>query len=665
MKKSLLPLLLLWLPALLGARGIDHADLFVATAGDHGQNDPSATVPYGMVRVGPDTDPRSHSGYNYEKNTLLGFSVNRYAGVGCNGTGGNLRIRPLTAGETAVLIDKTTEHAVPGYYEATLTNGIRVTLTATRNMAIERFHFGPNREIELEVDPRSSLAKLTGAGWEVLSSTALSGWYQARNVCDRGLYKQYFHLKAGQPFELVRGEKPLLRFSKEETPYVEIRIALSPLSEAAALLESAVQEDVSFEQAQRTAYDTWAAKLGKIEVEGDESDLKMFYSSLYRVFLSPSDVTSSRGLYLDSGGRVRQAEGFTYYSGWSLWDTYRTKFPLLSLLEGELYGQFCRSLAELYRSGKDAWATPHESTPTCRTEHAGIILLDALRKGIGGFDLNTCYEQMKKEAETLSMASPDNFLESAYDLWALAGIAGELGHEEDRRKYARMSEETWEEIWKEKFMRIDDSTFDIMHGDGLYEGTLWQYRWAVPFATETLAEIAGGRKTLAKELEYFFSHDLYNHGNQPDIHAAYLFNRFGRPDLTQKWVTRILAGEMTQRYGTHKQFKTPYRGKIYRPEPRGFIPEMDDDDATMSSWYVFSSMGLFPLVVGEPYYEITAPLFRKITLRLDNGRTFVIENRRTPGSAKPIERLTLNGNRIEEWRIGHADILRGGVLVIE
>ena len=122
---------------------------------------------------------------------------------------------------------------------------------------------------------------------------------------------------------------------------------------------------------------------------------------------------------------------------------------------------------------------------------------------------------------------------------------------------------------------------------------------------------------------------------------------------------------MTQRYGTHKQFKTPYRGKIYRPEPRGFIPEMDDDDATMSSWYVFSSMGLFPLVVGEPYYEITAPLFRKITLRLDNGRTFVIENRRTPGSAKPIERLTLNGNRIEEWRIGHADILRGGVLVIE
>jgi putative alpha-1,2-mannosidase len=245
-------------------------------------------------------------------------------------------------------------------------------------------------------------------------------------------------------------------------------------------------------------------------------------------------------------------------------------------------------------------------------------------------------------------------------LWALANISKELKMKGKYDYYKAKADSTWKPKWIEKFRDIDDRTFDIMHGDGLYEGTLWQYRWAVPFAVEEMAELAGGEEKLADELDYFFSRHLYNHGNQPDIHAALLFNHLERPDLTQKWVTAILTEPMTHPYGTHDKFRTPFIGKTYQPLPRGFIPEMDDDDATMSAWYVWTSMGLYPLVIGEPYYEISRPLFDEITLKLDNGKVFTIWNR----AGEIIRKVLLNGKTIHDFRIYHRDICDGGVLEI-
>jgi len=645
-------------------KGIDYVDVFISTADDFGQNDPGATVPYGMVKVSPDTDPASHGGYNYEKTQLMGISVNRISGTGCSGAGGNLRLRPCTDDNPYIFLHKGTEKAVPGYYTVELSNGIRFELTATNNMAIERYYFGINKKIFLELDHQSSFDKMLKSEFKQLSSMTITGEYHAQNPCKTGRYIQYYQLNSSQPFVFTSGEKPVLEFTKGNSDFVEIRITLSGIDEQTATDELELQSGLTFEAAKTNAFNLWDEKLSKIEIKGSDEDKTMFYTSLYRNFLSPVNVTSHDGMYRDSEGKLQKADGFIYMSSWSLWDTYRTKFPLLSLIDADRYRDVCRSLVELYRSGKYDWSSEHEMTPTVRTEHAVIILLDALRKNIGGFDLKSVYAQLEKEAASLPMKSPDNFMESAYDLWALAQISKELKMPLRYDYYLSKSDSVWRTKWIEKFRDINDETFDIMHGDGMYEGTLWQYRWAAPFAIDEMAKLVGGKEILAGQLDYFFSNNLYNHGNQPDIQAAFMFNHLGRPDLSQKWVKTILTQPMTHCYGTHNKFRVPFVGKAYQPLPRAFIPEMDDDDATMSAWYVWASIGLYPLVIGEPYYEITNPLFEEISLKLDNGKTFVIRNKATGNPGSKIREVRLNGKKITDFRIFHRDICKGGLLEI-
>jgi putative alpha-1,2-mannosidase len=649
---------------LYAQKGIDYVDVFIGTADDFGQNDPAATVPYGMVKVSPDTDPRNHGGYNYENTQLMGFSVNRLNGTGCSGAGGNLRILPRTDNNPYVFLHKGTEKATPGFYTVELSNGIRVELTATNNMAIERYYFGNNRSFSLELNHRSSFSRLLKSEYKQLSSTSLSGECQAMNNCNFGRYIQYYYLNSSQPFTFVAGENLTMKFTKENSDFVEIRIALSGMDEKTAMKELELQSGLTFDEVKATAHKLWDEKLSKIEVKGSDEDKTMFYTSLYRNFLSPVNVTTHENTYRDSEGIVQKADGFTYMGFWSLWDTYRTKFPLMSLVDAVQYKDVCRSLVELYRSGKYRDASEYEMTPSCRTEHSVIILLDALRKNIGGFDLKTVYAQLEKEATELPMQSPDNFMESAYDLWALAQISKDLKMPKKYEYYKAKADSAWRTKWIEKFRDIKDETFDIMHGDGMYEGTLWQYRWAAPFAIDEMAELAGGKEILAGQLDYFFSNNLYNHGNQPDIQAPFMFNHMGRPDLSQKWVNTILTQPMTHCYGTHEKFKVPFVGKAYRPIPRAYIPEMDDDDGTMSAWYVWASIGLYPLVIGEPFYEITNPLFEEISLKLDNGKTFTIRNKATKNPDSKIQKVLLNGKEIKDFRIYHQDICKGGLLEI-
>lgn len=660
MKKNIVIIsFLLFVTFLTAQNAIDYVNLFIATADDYGQNDPSAAVPYGMVKVSPDTDPKGHSGYNYENTLLMGFSVNRIAGVGCRGTGGNLRIRPLvTIDESYVFLNKVTEEASPGYYSVELSNGIRVELTATNNMAIERYYFGENDTILLEFDYRSSFANLIESEFKQLSSHSLIGDYQAKNVCNIGKYAQYYNLTSNIPFRLVPSEKPILEFVKKNDNFIEIRIALSGIDRITAQKELELQAALTFDWVRNNARKQWSNKLNKIQVEGTKDEKTMFYTSLYRTLLSPVSVTSHDGMYRNSKGELKKADGFTYMSSWSLWDTYRTKFPLMSLLDPQHYQDVCRSLVELYRSGKFDWASDYETTPTVRTEHAIIILLDAYRKGIKGFDLKSIIPQIEEEVANLPLKSPDNYLESAYDIWAVANIFKELKLKNKSGYYALKADSIWRIKWIEKFKDINPETFDIMHGDGLYEGTLWQYRWAIPFAINQTAELVGGKKILAEQLEYFFQNNLYSHGNQPDIHAAFIFNHLDRPDLTQKWVTRILTEPMLHRYGTHEKFETPIFEKTYKPIPRGFIYEMDDDDGTMSAWYVWASMGLYPLVIGEPFYEISLPLFQEVSIELDNGKRFTIKRK----TKDTIKKIYFNKREIKDFRLYHKDILKGGIL---
>lgn len=383
---------------------------------------------------------------------------------------------------------------------------------------------------------------------------------------------------------------------------------------------------------------------------------------LYRTMLSPVDVTSENGEYLNTKGEVVAADGFRYYSSWSIWDTFRNKFPMLCLLQRERMGDFCRSLIELYRSGKVAWATMHESTPTVRTEHSAILLLDAYNRGIEGIDFTRCYDSLLVEMERLPMVSPDNYLESAYDLWAMSQISEIVGDTLSANKFFDRAEQTWRGVWSEKFRDINDDTFDIMHGDGLYEGTLWQYRWAVQYAISDMAEMVGGAEKLCEQLDYFFSHDLFNIGNQPDIHAPYLFNELGYPHLTQFWVNRIINTPMKHSYGTHDKFEEPYFDLAFKAEPAAFIPEMDDDDGTMSGWYLCSAMGLYPDVPGRGNYSITTPQFKRVVINLDGGRKFTIECENFSPKNIYIEEIFLNGDKYDSYFIDHKTILNGGEL---
>ncbi len=201
-----------------------------------------------------------------------------------------------------------------------------------------------------------------------------------------------------------------------------------------------------------------------------------------------------------------------------------------------------------------------------------------------------------------------------------------------------------------------------MHGDGLYEGTLWQYRWFVPFDMKGVMEMMGGKEAFTGQLEQFFDNNLYNHGNEPDVHVPFLFNLTDKPWLSQKMVNQILTKEITQNYGTHVKWKVPYMGRIYKADPVGYMPEMDDDVGTMSAWYVLASMGIYPLCVGEPVYTLTAPVFPSVTFQLPGKKSFRILASNLTEENFYIRQAFLNGKELTRSWITHEEIVKGGTL---
>ena len=655
-------LVLLLCTTMAVAQNTKYVNLFIGTSGDNGQVAPGATVPFGMVCVCPDSDPRTHAGYDYAVTKVSGISVNRLSGVGCSGGGGNLRIRPVVPAQE-LHIDKSTEQAVPGYYTTAFTNGIVTELTATNAMAAEIFQFNRNTPTALWVDFASTFEGVATCQYERVSDTCIEGYVKARNVCGRGQYKLYFSLNTDHPFQLQEQQATTaaLRFD-EEVHTVEVRIGLSPLSTALASQECSRWKEMSFSNLKLQALAQWEKQLQNIDVKGGEQDDKIiFYTSLYRTFLSPVDVTSPDGEYLGTDGKKYISKDFRYYSNWSLWDTFRTKFPLLVLTEPVKMRDMATSLIHLYATGKKDWSTGFESTPTVRTEHAVVLLLDTYRKGITNLDFRKGYAGMKEEMERLPMRSPDQKMESAYDLWAMAQIADIIDEKEDAELYKQRSASLFEEIWKKEFMNITPA-FEVMKNNGLYQGTRWQYRWAAPQYIDKMIEWVG-QDSLRSQLSYFFDHHLYNQGNEPDIHVPYLFNRLGAPEETQQLVRNLMTQPMIHKYGGNAEFPTPYYGKAFKNDPVGYSPEMDEDDGTMSAWYVFGAMGFYPLLVGDEYYELTLPLFDKIQLRLSNGKKLTIKVKGRKKKDDLVRNIHFNGKVIDDYRISHLELLKGGHLV--
>ena len=644
------------------AQNTKYVNLFIGTSGDNGQVAPGAAAPFGMVCVCPDNDPRSHAGYDYAVTKVSGISVNRLSGVGCSGGGGNLRIRPVAPSQE-LHTKKSREKATPGYYSTAFTNGIKTELTATNAMAVERYKFPRSLSAALWIDFASTFEDVATCHYKRISETCIEGYVQAKNVCGHGCYKLYFSLNTSQPFQLEEQKETTacLTFGKKVRS-VEVRIGLSALSSELASWECARWEKMDFEDVKSRTADQWEKQLSAIDVKGGKKDDRViFYTSLYRTYLSPADVSSPDGAYLGTDGKVYISEDFRYYSNWSLWDTFRTKFPLLVLTEPAKMRDMATSLIHLYATGKKDWSTGFESTPTVRTEHAVILLLDAYRKGITNLDFRKGYAGMKQEMERLPMRSPDQKMESAYDLWAMAKIAEIIGEKADSEQYRQRSVSLFEETWKKEFMNVTPA-FEVMKNNGLYQGTRWQYRWAAPQYIDKMIEWVG-QDSLRLQLTYFFDHHLYNQGNEPDIHVPYLFNRLGAPEKTQQIVRSLMTEPMIHKYGGNSEFKTPYLGKAFKNAPEGYSPEMDEDDGTMSAWYVFGAMGFYPLLVGDEYYDLTSPLFDRVLLRLTNGNVLTIQTEGRKKKDAPIKSIHFNGKKIADYRISHNELIKGGELI--
>jgi len=644
-----------------------YVDPFICTGSDHGQTDPAAGIPYGMVKLCPDTYPIAHSGYDYDAKEILGFSHNRFSGVGCKGTGGNIRVLPFLNKDNRpekLSYDKKSEQAVPGFYSTILDDNIKVELTATNRVGFHKYTFLNSGKAGITIDLNSSFEKIVSNNHSITKEGIIIGNVSSETVCNEGKYKMYFALKTDAVKPKMNDSDSTLSFSFDVIKNEEVKVwcALSVVDEAHALDRLQEVSSLTFENVKAKAYQSWNDIMNVVSVETDNDALRRnFYTHIYHVSQSPFYVSEDDGKYRGSDGVEYQNKKLNYYHGWSIWDTFRSKMPLLSLIYPDIYKDLMSSIAEMYKQGKPDWATENEPYITVRTEHSVIVLLDAHRKGLLNFSLEEIYEELKEEATRLPFKSPDNVLESSYDLWALSEIAKDLGYEKDHKQYLAQAM-NYKKIWKEKFMLMDENS-DIMHGDGLYEGTLWQYRWLVPFDIAGIQKLMGGKEIFEKDLDYFFENELFNIGNQPDIQVPYLYAYTNSPWKTDLLVSKLISEETNNWYGTHRKWKTPSTRKIFTDTPDGYISQMDDDAGTMSAWYVWSSLGLYPVFPGDTNLVITIPQFNKSTIKFGD-RMLEIEKYSPNPTAKYIQKIEFNNKVIDSRFIDSNRLMQGGKLRI-
>lgn len=643
---------------------------FLGTAGDHGQMTPGAAVPFGSINVCPDSDPGQHGGYDYWVPQISGISINRVSGVGCNGTGGNISVLPGYANldqaggkpvqEDTLRIVKGSEKARPGYYAATLSNGVKLRLTATRNVALEEYDYAAlDGEKLMTIDFNSSVdRRKVSSIWQAKDSSAIWGFVNSPTACARGSYRLHFHISFSEPFSIeeISPSAVRLRFA-DKTRKVQLRVATSPVSMESAENENALMADKSFDATAAEALALWKEKLERIDVKGSTKDQKtIFYTSLYRLYHSPMIVMDSDSTFRTTNGALRRSS-HEYYSSWSMWDTYRTKFPLLTILEPEAMEDICWSAAQHYLYGKRNWATPHECAPTVRTEHTIMMLQDALYKGIEFGDLERYVPGMLDEAaKDYLVTSLDQKLESSNDFWSLSRLLSHIGKDSLATHYGAVADSLFINSWKENFAEVTP-TFHVMRANGLYQGSLWQYRWSCPQYASQMSEIVGQEK-LVEELEYFFDNHLFNQGNEPDLQCPFFFNALGRPDLTAKTVRELLTKEdMVHVYGGTFEYPEPFIGRAFQNKVDGFAPEMDEDDGAMSAWYIFASAGLYPLCVGVPEYELFAPLYDKISFNLDGHKVnFICRGRKSPEDR--VKEIRLDGEVLSGTTLPHSAFLK-------
>ncbi|UYQ94470.1 glycoside hydrolase family 92 protein [Chitinophaga horti] len=634
-------------------------NVFLGTSGDHGQLSPAASYPFSMLSIVPQTYPAIHTGYEYTAKQFLGFAHTCFEGVGCRGSGGNILVRPFVGASDSGKLHKLAQAGSPGAYSVTFTNKISAAFTVYGKAGLHHYQF-PAGPKGFTIDLSHTLANDFVAEQHNAQGNSIKGWVEAKTTCNAGKYKLYYSLEFSVPVTVTStGDHTLKVIPVEAANDIMLRVALSSVSEARA---QEALSTLTFNTTHQRAAEGWEQLLGRISVKGDKEREALFYSMLYRTLQSPYDVSEPDGQYRATDGSLQKTSG-KRYNGWAIWDNYRTQLPLLSLMYPDKYADMANSIAEMYLRGKKDYATQTEPSNTVRTEHAMVVLLDALRKGYR-IDIAAIREQLIKEADGLDFGTPDKALEASYDTWALAEILAMNGDKELAARYMNKAL-NYKNIWNKDFRDITKNDVDRMQARGLYQGTIWQYRWFVPFDVKGLIGLTGGEETFVKQLDHFFDNDLYNHANEPDLQAPLMYNATGQPWKSQQLMHAYAVDTVIQYYfNDNSKGIDPFVDRIYKNTPQSYIRTMDDDAGAMSAWFVFAACGIHPACVGWPVYYLNVPLFPEVKLQWPGKKPLLITTNNFSDKNVYIAKVELNGKVLSRNYLTQEEIVKGGTLVI-
>lgn len=735
-------LLLALAAAPAGARGpYDDVDPFIGTGGE-GHTFPGAVAPFGMVQVSPDTDTRCRirdcyghaAGYRHDDPTIQGFSQTHFSGAGHSDLGDFLMMPvagdtvPLEPGDPAkpgsgyrARFSHAAEVARPGYYAVTLAdNGIRAELTAGTRVGVHRYRFPAGKAAHIVLDLRSSLYDYDGkilwssvrvrADGTITGARETRGWAPAR--------KTFFAIRADAPltghtFENREGAIPYkgfqgpgrgkadvaqlhgralvarLDFGRLARP-LELKVAISSVDEDAAIANLA-SEPGGFDAIAGRTRAAWTAALDVLKLEGSTPMRRMVSTALYHAMIAPSVFSDADGRYRGPDDQVHRADGFTFHSTFSLWDTFRAEHPLLLLVQPERRNaDFVRSLLASRRDSPfgilPVWQFHGRETWTMIGYHAVPVIADAWLKGVRGFDPREALDAMVASASYADYGGLGDYMklgyvpidrepeaasktvEYAYDDWTIARMARAVGDTAVADRFERRAG-NWRNSFDAKtgFLRARraDGTFRtpfdptaINYGSDYTEGNAWQYSWFVPHDQAAMFAAIGGDAAAVAKLDAMFDYDnskldyshaediagligQYIHGNEPSHHVAYLYVHAGQPWRTQERLAQIVASQ-------------------YRATPEGLSG--NDDLGQMSAWLVFTALGFYPVAPGSSEYVIGRPFLRRAELTLPGGGRFVVSTEGLSKRNRYVGAVTLNGRSLDRLYLRHEEIAAGGEL---
>ena len=684
-----------------------------------GNNYPGATSPFGMIQLSPDTSEAPNwgdaSGYDYNRNTIFGFSHTRLSGTGASDLI-DITLMPTSSGRTSSAFTHDEEKARPGYYQVMLKDeGINAELTTTQRNGIHRYQYPAGKDAEIILDMDHSADKgswgrrIINSQIRILNDHAvegyriITGWAKLRKI--------YFYMEFSSPIltstlrdggrvhentAVINGTNlhGCFRFGQLNGKPLTCKVALSSVS-----MENARQNmeqeapHWDFDRYVAAADADWEKQLGKIEVKGTEVQKEIFYTALYHTMIQPNTKSDVNGEYMAADYTTRKvANNETHYTTFSLWDTFRASHPLYTLLEPERVTDFVKSMIRQYEyyGYLPIWQLWGQDNYCMIGNHSIPVITDAILKGIPGIDMEKAYEAVYNSSVTSHPNSPfevwekygfmpENIqtqsvsitLEQAFDDWCVAQLAAKLNKDADYQRFHKRSE-YYRNLFhpKTKFFQskndkgewvepFDPYQYGGNGGHPFTEGNAWQYFWYVPHNIQALMELTGGTKAFEQKLDTFFTSTYKS--EQMNHNASGFVGQYAHGNEPSHHVAYLynFAGQpwKTQKYVSH------ILNTLYNNTSSGYAG--NDDCGQMSAWYVFSAMGFYPVNPADGRYIIGSPLLDECTLKLAGNKEFRIRTIRKSPEDIYIQSVTLNGKKHKDFFITHQDIMNGGTMVFK